>query len=85
MGFEDLASKAAELAGKAAEAAEDAVTATFVVVGELADHHGDKVTDAVGKAAGFVDDKTGGKTAPISGAVTSVAHTVVDTAKKGRP
>ena len=31
------------------------------VVGDIADKHGDKATDAVTKAADFVDDKTGSR------------------------
>lgn len=39
-------------------------------IGDLVDQHGDKVSDGLDKAAGVVDDKTGGKfTDKIEGGV----------------
>ena len=35
-------------------------------VGDLADQHGGKVSDAVNQATDFIDDKTGGKLTPVT-------------------
>ncbi len=76
---DDLGQKAQSAVDKFAELADTAV----VKVTTLADTHGDRVTDAVAKAAAFVDDRSGGKTVDLSERVQSATASVVDAFKGG--
>ena len=82
--------KSGELAAKAKSAAESVAAKTNEVademkvrVGELAEEHGGKVTDAVHKAGTFVDDKTGGKSAVVTGKISDVTDRAVHTVAAG--
>jgi uncharacterized protein YjbJ (UPF0337 family) len=88
----DLAdqAKSGELAAKAKAAAESVAAKTSEVagevkerVGELADEHGGKVTDAVAKAGTFVDEKTGGKSAAVTGKINEATGKAVHTVAAG--
>ncbi len=71
-------SKSGELMGKSKDVADDLRDKAS----ELAAQHGDKITDAVGKATDFIDDKTKGKLASVTDTVDSLAEKAVDAVRK---
>lgn len=83
--FDQIKVKAAELLGEAGGAAEtahdkagDAADQAKEVLAAAASEHGTKVAQAVHSAGELVDDKTGGRTAPVTGAVAQAADKAVE-------
>ena len=82
--------KSGELVAKAKAAAEQVAAKTTEVadevkgkVGELAEEHGGKVTEVVAKAGTFVDEKTGGKSASVTGKINEATDKAVSTVAAG--
>lgn len=74
MSFSD---KLKELFGKAKDSSSDIANKAKDTAGDLADKHGDKVTGAVTKATGFIDEKSGGKSASVTEKVESAVDKTV--------
>ena len=75
--FDQLKAVAEDVAAKLKTAAEEAGTA----VGDLANTHGDKVSESVKKATDFVDEKTSGSLSSVTDTVDKVADQAVTAAK----
>jgi hypothetical protein len=74
----DTAQEVAQQAGGLAEKARDTAE-------DLAEKHGDKLTSAVDKAAGFVDEKTGGKLHGVTEKISEGADKAVDALRGDDP
>ena len=75
---EGLTGHAAESAGGAKETAAGAAETAKSTLSGAVSEHGPKVTEAVKTAGDFVDEKTGGKSAPVTGAVAGAAEKAVE-------
>jgi ABC-type transporter Mla subunit MlaD len=81
----EMLQKAQTFVDQAADKLSDLTDQAVAATGDLANQHGDTVVDAVTRAADFVDDKTGGKSASISTAVKDTTSDIIGALKKGSP